>query len=227
MHKSDNFIKSSFKQMMSVLQDQYINYVPSYGNSFFFTIGIYLLELIVILAITGIIMLIFGPYWWDLNPIGTFLRSLHLWAAEAFVTLMFLHLFVNFSTSAFRSKKLVWMIGSAMLILVIFEFAFGLGVEGGLVSQWNDKAGADLWNGLGLGFWLNPLNQGAVLGWHVAILPLILGLLTFLHYSLVRKKGLSKPYRRDIPYKMVKADHAKMYRRMIYIFVIILAFALS
>jgi ubiquinol-cytochrome c reductase cytochrome b subunit len=218
-------ISSFFKPLTGLMQDQYIKYVPSYGNSFFFTIGIYLLELFVILAVSGMIMLIFGPFWWDTTAIGTFFRSVHLWAAEAFVTLMFIHLFVNFSTSAFKKKKLVWMIGSVILFLVLIEFAFGIGVQGGLLSQWNDKAGADLWNGLGLGFWVNPLNQGAVLGWHVAIIPILLLLLIFMHYSLVKKDGLSKPYRKDIPYKMVKADHKKMYKRMVYIFIIVIAFA--
>ncbi|MCL4373154.1 cytochrome b N-terminal domain-containing protein [Candidatus Parvarchaeota archaeon] len=225
MDKGKKHNDSFFSPLIDLMHDQYIKYVPSYGNSFFFTIGIYLLELFVILAITGMIMLIFGPYWWDTTAIGTFFRSLHLWAAEAFVTLMFIHIFVNFSTSAFKKKKLVWMIGSALLLLVLLEFAFGIGVQGGLLSQWNDKAGADLWNGFGLGFWVNPLNQGAVLGWHVAIIPILLLLLIFMHYSLVKKDGLSVPYRKDIPYKMVKADHKKMYRRMIYIFIIILAFA--
>ena len=205
-------------------QSMYIRTVPSYGNSFFFTIGVYLLELFAILAVTGMIMLVFGPYWWDLTAAGTFLSSVHLWAAEAFVTLMLLHLFVNFSTSAFKRKKLIWAIGSVMLMLVLLQFAFGIGIAGGLLSQWNDKAGADLWNGLGLGYWVNPLNNGAVLGWHVAIVPLLLAALIFTHYSLVRKKGISRPYRKDIRYSMVTTDHGKMYRRMAYVLVIVLLF---
>ena len=208
-----------------VMRSMYIKMVPSYGNSFFFTIGIYLLELFMILAITGMVMLIFGPYWWDITPIGTFFRSVHLWAAEAFVTLMFIHLFVNFSTSAFKKKKLVWVVGSAMLFLVLLQFAFGIGIEGGLLSQWNLKAGSDLWNGMGLGFWINPMNVGAVVGWHVAIIPILLMGLMFLHYSLVKRKGLSKPYRNDIPYKMVYADHKQLYRRMVYVAIIVLLFA--
>ncbi|EFD93031.1 MAG: Cytochrome b/b6 domain-containing protein [Candidatus Parvarchaeum acidophilus ARMAN-5] len=218
-------LKGLLDPLFGVLHEQYIKYVPSYGNSFFFTIGIYLLELFVILAVTGMVMLIFGPYWWNTTAIGTLFRSIHLWAAEAFVTLMFLHVFVNFSTSAFKKKKLVWIIGSIILMLVLLEFAFGIGVQGGLLSQWNAKAGADLWNGMGLGFWINPMNLGAVLGWHVAIIPLLLLALIFLHYSMVKRDGLSTPYRKDIPYKMVEADHKKMYRRMIYIFVIIIIFA--
>ncbi len=218
--------KSIFSDMNGVMRSMYIKMVPSYGNNLFFTLGIYLLELFAILAVSGIVMLIFGPYWWDLTPIGTFFRSVHLWAAEAFVTLMFIHLFVNFSTSAFKKKKLVWVIGSVMLMLVLLQFAFGIGIQGGLLSQWNDKAGADLWNGLGLGYWINPLNVGAVIGWHVAILPLLLVVLMFTHYSLVKRSGISKPYRKDIPYSMVRADHSKMYRRMVYILAAVIIFAL-
>lgn len=202
-----------------------IHVVPSYGNGFFFTIGVYLLEMFAVLAVTGMIMLIFGPYWWDLSSVGTLIRSIHLWAAEAFVTLIFIHLLVNFSTSAFIKKKLMWIIGSIMLFLVLLQFAFGLGLEGGLISQVNDQAASDLWNGMGLGFWVNPMNQGAVLGWHVAIVPIILAGLMILHYTIVRKRGVNTPYRKDIPYKMVAADHRRMYKRMAYILGAVVVFA--
>jgi hypothetical protein len=72
MARDKKDLKSFFKPLADLMHDQYIKYVPSYGNSFFFTIGIYLLELFVILAITGMVMLIFGPYWWDTNPSGRF-----------------------------------------------------------------------------------------------------------------------------------------------------------
>ncbi len=208
-----------------IIKGQMIHLVPSYGNGFFFTIGVYLLEMFAVLVVTGIIMLVFGPYWWDLTAVGTLVRSVHLWAAEAFVTLMFVHLIVNFSTSAFRKKKLMWMIGSAMLMLVLLQFAFGLGLEGGLVSQVNDQAASDLWNGLGLGFWVNPMNQGAVLGWHAAIVPILLAGLIILHYTIVRRSGLNTPYRKDVPYSMVRADHVAMYKRMAYIFGAVMVFA--
>ncbi len=217
--------KSIISELKSLSRFFYIKNVPSYGNNFFFTIGIYLLELFIILAVTGMIMLIFGPYWWDLTATGSFLRSIHLWAAEAFVTLMLIHLLVNLFTSAFKKKKLIWMMGIVLLLLTFLDYAFGIGIRGGFVSQFNDKAGADLWNGMGFGHWVNPLNYGALLGWHIAIIPIILIVLIFVHYMLVKTKGLSKPYRSDIPYTMVKADHKKMYRRMVYIFVIVILFA--
>ncbi len=216
---------SILSDIRGLIQSVYIKTVPSYGNGFFFTIGVYLLELFGIIGISGLIMLIVGPYWWNTTAAGTFVRSIHAWAAEAFVTLILLHMFVNFSTSAYKKKKTVWLIGVALLLLAFVEFAFGLGLRGGFVSQWNDKAGADLWNGLGLGYWVNPLNQAALLGWHVAIVPAVLIGLIGGHYMIVMKKGISKPYRKDIPFTMVPADHKKMYKRMVYIFVVIMLLA--
>ncbi|MDE1859435.1 MAG: cytochrome b N-terminal domain-containing protein [Candidatus Micrarchaeota archaeon] len=223
--KPESKSTSNISDIKSLIKFFYIKYVPSYGNSFFFTIGVYLLEIFAILAITGIVMSIFGPSWPVTTITGNFVLSVHLWAAEAFVTLMFLHLFVNFSTSMFKSKRLVWMLGSMMMFLVLLEFAFGVALPGDFVGQVNSRAGADLWNGMGLGFWINPLNHAAVLGWHIAIVPLLLLMLMFTHYMLVKRRGLSTPYRKDIPYSMVPTDHNAMYRRMAYIFVVILAFA--
>ena len=208
-----------------IAQDYLIHTGPSYGNNFFFTIGVYLLALFAVLVFTGLIMLLFGPYWWDLTQIGTFIRSIHLWAAESFVTLMFVHLFVNFSTSAFRKKRAMWVIGTVMLLLVLLEFAFGVGMGGSLIAQANQQAGADLWNGMGLGYWINPMNSGAVLGWHVAMIPIILMFLIFIHYSLVRKQGLNTPYRKDIPYSMVNIVHKTIYKRIAYILIIVFIMA--
>ncbi len=222
---SDIKDKSIISELKSLTKYFYIKNIPSYGNNFFFTIGIYLLELFAILGITGMIMLIFGPYWWDLTTTGTFLRSIHLWAAEAFVTLMIIHLLVNLFTSAFKKKKLIWMIGILLLFIIFLEYAFGLGLRGGFVSQLNDKAGADIWNAMGFGHWINPLNTGALMGWHVAVIPIILVILMFTHYLLVKEKGISKPYKKSISYSTVKADHKKMYKRMIYIFAVVLVFA--
>ncbi len=218
--------ESSRSILKKVFREQLIMKGPPYANNFFFTIGVYLLLLFAVLVVTGIIMLIFGPYWWDLTSTGTFFRSVHLWAAEAFVTLMFLHLFVNFCTSAFRKKRLMWMIGSVMLMLVLLEFAFGVGFGGSLYGQVNEQAGADLWNGMGLGYWINPMNEGAVFGWHVAILPMLLAALMFLHYSIVRKQGLNAPYRSDVPSRTIPINHTMMYKRMAYVLAVVLLFAI-
>ncbi len=222
-HSETESLVSDLKKFIDFM---YIDEVPSYGNSFFYSLGFLLLTCFVVLVITGIIMVVFGPFWGDITTLGVFTKSVHFWAAEAFFTLLILHLFVVFSTSAFKSNKIAWIIGSLMLLLVMLEAAFGLGLTGDFVAQWNSLSGADLWNGLGLGYWINPLNYGALYGWHIAGIPLVLVGLILMHYLLVKTKGIAKPYRNDIPYTMVKANHGKMYQRAAVVVVIILAFAL-
>lgn len=217
--------RGNVSRIRDVVRAVYIKKVPSYGNSFFFTIGVYLLELFCILALTGIIMAVFGPNWANTTTAGTFLLSIHIWAAEAFITLILLHLTVNLFTSMYKRKRLVWMIGGIMLFIVLLEFAFGVGIGGSFIAQFNAAAGADLWNGMGVGYWINPLNAGAVYGWHIAVVPLLLIALMSMHFMLVKKEGLGKPYRKDIPYSMVMADHKKMYSRMAYVLAIVLVFA--
>lgn len=222
--QNDQTVQANPDNILDTFKDLTIKMGPSYANNFFFTIGVYLLELLGILIATGIIMVIFGPYWWNFTIPGAFLRSVHLWAAEAFVTLLFIHLFVNLATSAFKNRKLMWVIGCLMLFLVLLQFAFGVGIGGSLLAQANEQAGSDLWNGMGLGYWVNPMNAGAVYGWHVAAIPIILIFLIMMHYSIVRKNGLLTPYRKDIPYTMIEIDHKMMYRRMAYLFLLVIIF---
>ncbi len=227
MQKDKNEKWSIASDIKMLIKSQEIKRVPSYANTFFYSLGFYIILCFLILVVTGITMVFFGINWWNLNPTGVFIRSIHLWAASAFAIFLFLHLFTVFATSGFRdTKKLVWVLGSIMLMLVIFQMAFGLGIRGDLLSQFNDLSAADLWNGLLLGNLINPLNMGAVFAWHTAIVPLLLVFLIFVHYSLVRAKGISKPYRKEVIYKMIDFDHKKMFIRAGAIVVIIIAFAI-
>ncbi len=223
--EKDGKQQSLISDMKEFVESMYIIKVPSYGNSFFYSLGFLLLVIFGVLALTGIIMVFMGPYWWDFSPYGVFIRSIHMWAAQAFLLILALHLLTVFSTSAYRQKKLIWVIGSFMFLLVVLQAAFGLGIRGDFISQWNDLSAADLWNGSGLGYWINPINFGALYGWHIAIVPILLIVLMGTHYMMVKKKGISKPYRSDIPYTMVYADHRKMYIRGIATVALILIFA--
>ena len=51
-----------------------------------------------LLAVTGAIMMFFGPYWWNCSLAGMYVSQIHFWAAEMLVTLLFVRMFVNFST---------------------------------------------------------------------------------------------------------------------------------
>ena len=203
--------RDAFKDLGEIFRMFYIETVPSYGNSFWFQIGFYIIVLAIVLAVTGAIMMFFGPYWWNYSVAGMYVSQIHFWAAEILVTLLFAHLFVNFSTKAYAKRKDMWVLGTIMLLFVLIQYAFGIGLNNNIVAQYNDKSGAGLWNALGLGWFVNPENFGAVLGWHAIIVPGVLMLLAGAHFMLAWRRGLTRPHKPKIRYSMVKANHRKMF----------------
>ncbi len=221
--ESRPFWKGLVSELSSFARSLYIENVPSYGNSFWFQLGFYIIALGLLLGLTGGIMLLFGPYWWNYTTVGMYVSQIHFWAAELLITLLFLHVLVNFSTSAFKKRKDTWVVGALMLVLALITYAFGVGLNNTVVAQYNDKSAAGFWNSLLLGYWINPENFGAVLGWHVMVVPALLVLLLGVHFLLVEKRGISLPHRNDVKYSMVKADHKKMFVRTGAILVIAVA----
>jgi ubiquinol-cytochrome c reductase cytochrome b subunit len=188
--------------------------VPKYGNKFFYSLGFLSMIAFMILVVTGTIMTIFGPSWWLTNGLGVYTRSVHLWATQAFVIFILLHLLVVFFTSGFKKpRRLSWMLGVLMLFIVIAETEFGYVLRGDYSSQWRSLQGADFYNGAGLGNLLNPLNQSQIFGIHVVVVPLVLIGLLFFHYLLVRVLGIAKPYRKEIQVKTVPANHGVLFIR--------------
>ena len=214
------------RDLKEVVHTFYIEMVPSYGNSFWFQIGFYIIVLGVLLAVTGAVMMFFGPYWWNYSVAGMYVSQIHFWAAEMLVTLLFVHVFVNFSTKAYGRRKDMWVIGVIMLFLVLIQYAFGVGLNNNVVAQYNDKSGAGLWNALDLGWIVNPEDFGAVLGWHAVVVPGILMALAGVHFALAWRRGLARPHRPEIRYSMVRADHRRMFVRAGAIAVIAIALGL-
>lgn len=200
----------------------YINKVPSYGNTLFYSFGFILITLFILLGVTGTIMVFFNKPWWLTSPFGIYLRSIHMWAAEAFILFLLLHLIVTFSTSAFKKKKLVWVAGSLLFILFIIQTEFGFSLRGDFSSQWRALQGADFWNGNLFGHMINPLNYSQIFGIHILIIPLFVILLVILHYGIVRARGISKPYKKTVKYKMVEANHNSLYLRALIVVVVVL-----
>ena len=188
--------------------------VPKYANKFVYSLGFLSMTSFLVLLLTGIVMAVFGPDWWLTSSIGKYFRSVHLWATQAFVLFIILHLLVVFFTSGFKKpRRLTWVIGVVMFIFVLAEAEFGYVLRGDFSSQWRALQGADFYNGTGLGYWINNINYRQIFGLHVVVIPaLIIGLL-FFHYLLVRILGIAKPYRKDVDAPTVKANHTILFVR--------------
>lgn len=206
-----------------------IQKVPSYGNKFFYSLGFLSMIAFFTLVITGILMSLGGPTWWLTNGLGAYTRSVHMWATQAFVLFIVLHLLIVFLTSGFKKpRRLTWMIGVVMMFVVLAETEFGYILRGDFSSQWRSLQGADFYNGGGLGNLINPLNYGQIYGIHIMIIPVVIVSLLFVHYLLVRVLGIAKPYRKEIKVKTVPADHRILFIRggVLVGLVLVLAFLL-
>ena len=212
---------------LKTLRDKvYFHRLPSYGNKIFYSLGFLALTCLVLLAVTGITMAFMGQTWWLTNPWGIFLRSVHLWTVQAFIFILLLHVLVGFTTSGFRApRRMVWVFGAIIFCLVLIQTEFGYGLRGDFSSQFRAVSGADFWNGAYLGYWLNPLNYTQTLVIHIAIIPLTILVLFLAHYLLERTYGIARPYRKDISYTMVPADHRILFIRGGALVALILALA--
>jgi len=200
--------------LLKGLRGTMIENVPAYANKFFYSLGFLSMICFMLLIATGIVMVFFGPDWWLTNGIGKYFRSIHLWATQAFVLFILLHLTIVFLTSGFKKpRRLTWVLGVIMFLFVMIETEFGYVLRGDFSSQWRSLQGADFYNGSGLGRWINSLNYKQIYGIHIVVVPaIILGAL-FLHYLLVRMLGIAKPYRKDVHVPTVKANHTVLFAR--------------
>jgi len=205
---------SSTKPIRTGLQNIMLRDVPSYANKFVYSLGFLSAISFFLLLITGIIMAAAGPHWWITSSVGQYTRSFHLWATQAFVVFILLHLTIVFLTSGYRgARKFTWVLGVFMFLFALAEAEFGYVLRGDFSSQYRSLQGADLYNGSGIGWVLNNLNTGQVMGIHVVVLPLLLIGLILAHYFLVRVLGISKPSPAADAYPVVKANHSLLFWR--------------
>ena len=149
---------------------------------------------LVVLASGGAIAL-GGPDWWHDSGTGRFLNGVHLWSTELFFALLVVHLWAKFFTAAWRGRGgLTWVTGVvAFLVSVPAAFTGYLSQEN-FDAQWIAVEAKDGLNAAGIGAFFNPLDFGQMLLWHVLLLPVALGLLTWAHLRLVRRRGLAPPF---------------------------------
>ncbi len=214
---------SAFKTLRDKI---YIHEFPSYGNKIFYSLGFLALTSLILLVLTGSIMACMGPTWWLTSVWGIHVRSIHEWSVQAFMAILVCHFLVGLSTSAFKPpRRMVWVFGAVIFCLALIQTEFGFALRGDFSSQYRIISGADFWNGAHLGWFINPENISQDFAIHIAIIPIIILGLFVLHYLLEHTYGIAKPYRKDVAYQIVPANHIPMYVRGGALVVLVLAMA--
>ena len=143
---------------------------------------------------SGLALALGGPDWWHYNSVGHFFNSLHLWSVELFMAFLVIHLWGKFWMAAWRGRRaLTWITGVVAFLAAIIECFTGYLSQSNFDSQWIATNGKDAFNAVGIGAFLNVMNTGQMLMWHIAVVPIILVAIVGAHVLMVRVRGVSHP----------------------------------
>lgn len=169
---------------------------PIYVSSLVYSFGVFTLSSLVFCIASGVIMSSKGALWYQVSPLGSFMRSIHFWSVQAFFFFLTMHLVGQFFMGSWREgRAMTWVIGALSFAISVVEAFTGYLSRGDFFSQWNQVQSKDAFNGAGLDGFLNILNNGQVYGLHIAVLPLILIAFVGWHLVMVRSKGVVPPYK--------------------------------
>lgn len=139
---------------------------------------------------------------------GAFIRNLHHWSANLLIVIAFLHLLRVFLTGAYRPpRELNWLIGIAMLVLVLAANFTGYLLPWDQLAYWAITVGTSIISYMPLiGESITRLVLGGpevgtntllnFYSMHIALIPLGIFMLMSYHFWRVRKDGgltLPKP----------------------------------
>jgi quinol-cytochrome oxidoreductase complex cytochrome b subunit len=173
---------------------------PAYVGSWVYVFGVVTIASLVWVLVSGVVLSIFGPQWWQVSPQGHLVNSIHFWSVQMFFIFMVLHLWGQYFAAGWREGRAsTWMIG-----LVVFLVSLGTAFTGYLSqqnfnSQWIALNAKDAVNTTGVGAFFNVLNFGQMYGLHVMLFPIMVTLLIVLHIVQVRRRGVVKPIERATP----------------------------
>jgi len=190
--------------------------VPQHRHAFWYYFGGMALFLFTVQVVTGILLLFYYrpsaeeayesvQFLMAEVQFGWLIRSIHSWAANLMVFVVFVHLFSVLLLRAYRPpREVTWMSGVALLGLAL---AFGFT---GYLLPWNElayfatKVGTEIPGVLPVvGDFTRRLLRGGdevtgatltrFYGIHVAVLPAVTVALLGLHLFLVQRHGMSVP----------------------------------
>jgi Cytochrome b(N-terminal)/b6/petB len=171
---------------------------PAYVASWIYVFGVASVASLAVVIASGLALALGGPDWWHYNPVGHFFNSLHLWSVELFMAVLVIHLWGKFWMAAWRGRRaMTWITGVVAFLISIVECFSGYVAQQNFDSQWISTSGKDAFNSVGVGSFLNVMNFGQMLMWHIVLLPIVLIAIVGGHVLLVRMRGVVHPIDAD------------------------------
>ena len=178
---------------------------PAYVHSYVYLFGVATIASFLVIIASGVVLAAFGPQWWHSSNVGRFFNSLHFWSVQAFFFFMVVHLWSAFFLGAWRDGRgLTWVSGVITFLVSILTAFTGYLSQQNFDAQWIGVQAKDALNSAGVGAFFDVLNFGQMYGYHLFVLPLVVAALIGIHLTLVRMRGVVKPYpeeerRQEVP----------------------------
>lgn len=136
---------------------------------------------------------------------GRYLRSVHRFASHALLVLILLHTLRVVLTGAYRHPRHgTWVVGTMILFLAVAEAYTGYLLPLDQLAYWATQTGMELLRVLPLGEALRallvpdriggPLSLLRFFAFHIAVIPILMLSLMFLHFFRIRRKKGLLPY---------------------------------
>ena len=186
---AQNFLKENL-----TLEDALPTQMPIYVNSTAYLFGVSALSALVMLILTGVVMSLFGPYWYHASGLGHFVNSLHFWSVQILFLAIMLHLLTKYLMVAWRDGRgWTWIVGALIFGASMVTALTGFLSQTNWDAQWIAVQSKDAMNATGVGAFFNTMNTGQVLTIHIVVLPLVVVTLVGIHLLLIRRDSPVKP----------------------------------
>ncbi len=184
-------------------------------------LGVIATSLFLLLAITGVILMFYyvptvdRAYsvmldWQDTTPFAMMLRNMHRWSAQMMVLFVFLHMSRVFYTGSYKNtRRFNWVIGVILMVITLLLSFTGYLLPWDQLAFWAITVGSEIAGYApsipGMEHNINRVmllastnvGQDALIRFyvlHVALLPILAGMLIGVHFWRIRKDGgLSRP----------------------------------
>merc|ERR1712187_328097 len=206
-------------EIQSIADDILSKFVPAHVNIFYCFGGILLVSFIFQAASGFALTIYYRPtvvealascelILYDVN-LGYFIRSIHRWSSGIIVLVLMIHIGRVYLTGGFKKpRELIWITGVILGITTVSFGVTGYSLPWDQVGYWACKivtgvpealdevvAGAGKISVLTLrgGFSVNQSTLTRFYSIHTFLLPLLTLILVIIHFSILRKQGISGP----------------------------------
>ena len=171
---------------------------PVYVSRLFYIFGSLALMSFVSIVVTGVVLVVKGPFWWHTSDPGLFVNSLHFWSVQVFFFCIFVHAGSSFFTAAWRGGRgMTWVLGFVTFLVAVLAGLTGYVAQSNYDGQYIGQQAKDAMNPVGVGYLLNLMDFDNVIGWHIVLLPLGVALFLSGHLLWVRRHGVVPPFPAD------------------------------